>query len=210
MEEKLSEKFIEEMAKAILPILVENGIDEELHYTITTDLVFQMANLFDEGSVTYKGKYRPKVEFKGKKNVYSVIDGLHELVYGVLDADNFEELYPKEKDYCICFLKIIREKGINHEINILKSMTDIKESFIEGLEMALEVRDIDEINKSLDIENRLKEKELKYGKIISIEYQYMDSFFTDNWESQSYLGDGSIESLIVSVTETINRYNKAN
>ncbi len=210
MEEKLSEKFIEEMAKVILPILVENGIDEELHYSITTDLVFQMANLFDEGSISYKGKYRPTVEFKGKKKAYSVIDGLHELVYGVLDVDDFDELYPKEKDYCICFLKIIREKGIKHEINVLRSMTEIKDSFVEGLEMALEVRDIDEINKPLDIEHRLKEKELKYGKIIMLKYQYMDSFFSDNWESKNYSGDGSIDSLITSITDAINGYNQAN
>lgn len=210
MEKKLSEKFLEEMAKTVLPVLIENGIDEELHYTITTDIVFQLANLFDEGGITYKGRYFPKVEFKGKKKTFHAIDGLHELVYGVLGVDDFEELYPVEKDYCICFLKMIREKGIKYEMSILKSVIDTKEQFIAGLELALEVRDIDEIDKPLNIQRRLKEKERKYGKIVSLEYQFSDDFFNDKWESYKHSGGDSIEALMINITETINRYNKCN
>jgi hypothetical protein len=129
MSKNIKIEELEELAWSLKPILDTHNVPSELHYSIISDVIFQFANFIDERTGS----------------------SFHERIDGLIDK-HFDKLSSQRQpdDWLIAELEILFGKGKKVEMNILRSHLSNRRHLMLDLEMALGVRDIDEIGKKID------------------------------------------------------------
>ena len=147
------------LASRIKPILDTHDVSPELHFSIISDIVFETANLIDEKTGS----------------------GFHEDIYGALESVAEELAIEPSGDYCVAFMDLATAKNKKFELNILKSMLENADNLTMGLEVTLELRELDELDKVINIEKRLASFNKKTGGIQLLRFQSMENMDTNIW-----------------------------
>ena len=139
--------------------MVAHDVPPELHFSIISDAVFEFANLVDEKTGS----------------------SFHEEIYGALESAAEELEVDPGGDYCLAFMDLVTSNGTSFELNILKSMLENEQDMIMSIEVTLELRKLDELDKVISIENRLKTFNKKTGGIKALRFQLTENMDTDTW-----------------------------
>jgi hypothetical protein len=134
----------------------------------------------------------PHLSFKSERHsedliVNDVGSYLHEIMFGVLDEYDLEELSAsdKNKDEFLLEAKIYRERGKPGEINLMSSQRNDISSVINCIEYALTLRGMHEDDLHIPdlVEKRFRAKERRAGKVTKIEIQFANDLDIDqeNW-----------------------------
>lgn len=150
-----------ELAYSIKPILQKHDVDPELHFSIIDDIAFEVSNMIDDKMGTC----------------------IHENIIPAMESIALDFSRDRPTDFCVAFLEIIMGKGKKFEANILKGQLDSEERLAENIEMALYIRDIDEIDKNIDIEGRFKKLIDKKKGIKELRFQHVRDMDADKWLS---------------------------
>ena len=183
MSKKIKIEDFVELAFRLKPSLESHGVPDDLHYSLISDTLFSIASFLDEKTGT---------------NFHAEIDSL-------LD-DYAEELNEtREGDYLIAEIDILFEKGRKCEMNLLKSHLDNSEHMQLILEMALELRDVDEIDKAIDIDSRLLRLLKKKNGIKSLKFNSAQNIDKEDWFEVPLAGSvyGEFEQSLSGVEECI-------
>ena len=151
---------LQELAFRIKPILGEHKLSLKKQEVLMSSILFEVANLLDELEGTC----------------------LHESVFPLLDEIREELNKPRILDFCVAFLEIETGSGILFRANILKSQLDNPEMLIENLELILELRDTSEIDKKIDVKERLNSLIEKRRGFKEIRFQLVQDMDTDKWQ----------------------------
>ena len=147
------------LAKKIKPILETHDVPSELHFSIISDVVFEYANVIDEKTGS----------------------SFHEEIYSALDSVAEQLAINARGDYCVAFMDLVASGKNKFELNILKSMLENADDLVMGLEVTLELRELDELEKVIDIDRRLTAFNKKTGGIKLLRFQSMENMDTDTW-----------------------------
>ena len=148
-----------ELARKIKPILDTHDVPPELHFSIISDTVFEYANLIDEKTGS----------------------SFHEEIYAAIESVAEQLAVEASGDYCVAFMDLVTAKNKKFELNILKSMLENADNLVMGLEVTLELRELEELDKVIDIDKRLKVFNKKTGGIKSLRFQTMENMDSDTW-----------------------------
>ena len=159
MSDKLKINDFIVLAKKIKPILDTHDVPPELHFSIISDIVFEYANLIDERTGS----------------------SFHEEIYGTLEAVSEQLAVETGGDYCVSFMDLVTAKNSKFELNVLKSMLKNPADLVMGLEVTLELRELDELDKVIAIDKRLKAFNKKTGGIKSLRFQSMANMDSNTW-----------------------------
>ena len=159
MRDKFATSDFIALAKKLKPILDTHNIPSELHFSIISDVVFECANVVDEKTGS----------------------SFHEEIYGALESVAEQLAVDAGGDHCVAFMDLVTTKNNKFELNILKSMLENADDLVMGLEVTLELRELDELDKVIDIDRRLKAFNKKTGGIKSLRFQTMENMDTDTW-----------------------------
>lgn len=147
------------LATKIKPILDAHDVPSELHFSIISDVVFEYANVIDEKTGS----------------------SFHEEIYSALESVAEQLAVEPGGDYCVAFMDLVTAKSQKFELNVLKSMLENADDLVMGLEVTLELRELEELDKVIDIDKRLKAFNKKTGGIESLRFQSMENMDTDTW-----------------------------
>ncbi len=124
-----------DVAFAIKPILESHDVPEQYHFSIISDVVFEFANLVDTKTGT----------------------NFHESIYGLLD-EHVEKLSTAGPErILVTDLEIEFGNGEILETNVPDTQLEDEAQMRLHLEFTLALRDIDEIDKDIDVARRFSE-----------------------------------------------------
>lgn len=173
------------LAGKIKPVLDTHNVPAELHFSIISDFVFEAANLIDEKTGS----------------------AFHEEIYGALESVAEQLAIESMGDYCVAFMDLVTAKNKKFELNILKSMLENPDDLVMGIEVTLELRELDELDKVIDIDRRLASFNKKTGGIRTLRFQSMENMDTEIW-IEVPLNDseyGSFSNDIAGISECIRK-----
>ena len=177
-----------ELAMSLKPSLLTHGIPDELHYSLLSDVVFQCAAFIDEktGSSFHEG-------------IDALLDEYIEALSGDISSD-----------YMVAEIQIVFGKGRKVETNVLKSHLENKENIVLDFEMALGIRDIDEIDAKIDADARFAALMKKKNGIKSLDFKAAKDFENDNWYSIPLQGSefGDFEQSIDGILKLVSKVTK--
>jgi hypothetical protein len=156
----------EDLIKNIKVSLDTHGIDEDQHYSLLSEILFNVTAFIDERANT----------------------SLHEVADSFID-DCYEKIQSNlNRDYLLADVNIFFGNGNKVETNVLKSNIENKEYYMLELEVALELRDISEIDKVVDIEGRLNKLLRNKKGIVKVDFQPLKDLGSENWISVPLTG----------------------
>lgn len=123
-----------EIAFAIKPILETHDVPAQFHYSIISDIVFEVAGLHDAKTGT----------------------SFHESIYGLLDEYAEELSTAGPGRILITELEIEFANGDVLEANVPDTQLDDEAQLRLHLEFTLTIRDLDEIDAEIDVEGRFR------------------------------------------------------
>lgn len=148
-----------ELAFELKPLLETHGVPEEHYYSLISDTLFTFANFLDEKTGT----------------------NFHEQIYPLLDSYAEKLNEPQAGDYLVAEIDILFKKGRKCEMNLLKSHLDNSEHLQLILETSLEIRDIDEVDKAIDVDSRFLNLLKKKRGIKCLKFNSARNLDEENW-----------------------------
>ncbi len=161
MKKQLKIDDLGELSLELKSCLVTHGVPEELHYSILSDALFAFASLLDEKTGT----------------------DFHERLLPLLDDYLQKPSQSQIGDYLVAEIAIVFQEGRKAEMNVLYSHLENSTHLQFDLEMALALRNLDEIGDEIDVGTRFAKLMQERKGIESLKILAADNCETDSWRT---------------------------